>query len=710
MLNSEKKVFETTWGGRPLSVEIGQLAKQANGAVLVRYGDTVVLSAAVASKQAKDVDFFPLTVNYDEKMYAVGKVPGGFIKREARPSENATLTARLIDRPIRPMFAEGFRNEVQITNVVMSVEQDCQPEMAAMLGSSLALCVSDIPFNGPIAGVDVGRVNGEYIINPTVEQQELSDIHLTVAGTKDAINMVESGAKEVSEEDMLGALLFGHAEIKRLVAFQEEIANEIGKEKMAITLLQVDADLEKEINDAYKGRMVEAIQTEEKLAREDNIDALKAEIIELYEEKFAEDAELAKWMKEIRQILEDMEKNEVRRLITIDKVRPDGRKIDEIRPLASEVGILPRVHGSGLFTRGQTQALTTCTLAPLGEHQIIDGLGVEESKRFIHHYNFPQFSVGSTGPSRGPGRREIGHGALGERALAQVIPDEADFPYMIRLVSEVLESNGSSSQASICGGTLALMHAGVPIKAPVAGIAMGLVMDDNNYTILTDIQGMEDHLGDMDFKVAGTEAGITALQMDIKIEGITEQILTEALAQAKKARMEILANLTATIAEPNKELSKYAPKIEMIQINPDKIKTVIGKGGETINKIIEETEVKIDIDQEGNVSIAHSDQEKINRAIEIIKELVREVKLNEVYLAKVVRIEKFGAFVNLFGNKDALVHISQLAHERVAKVEDVLKMGDEILVKVTEIDKQGRVNASRKAMIEKPKEEKTEEK
>ncbi|MDR2278949.1 MAG: polyribonucleotide nucleotidyltransferase [Vagococcus fluvialis] len=710
MLNSEKRVFETTWGGRPLSVEIGQLAKQANGAVLVRYGDTVVLSAAVASKQAKDVDFFPLTVNYDEKMYAVGKVPGGFIKREARPSENATLTARLIDRPIRPMFAEGFRNEVQITNVVMSVEQDCQPEMAAMLGSSLALCVSDIPFNGPIAGVDVGRVNGEYIINPTIEQLESSDIELTVAGTKDAINMVESGAKEVSEEDMLGALLFGHAEIKRLVAFQEEIANEIGKEKMEITLLQVDADLEKEINDAYQARMVEAIQTEEKLAREDNIDALKEEIKAFYEEKFAEDEELAKWMKEVRQILEDMEKNEVRRLITIDKVRPDGRKIDEIRPLASETGILPRVHGSGLFTRGQTQALTTCTLAPLGEHQIIDGLGVEESKRFIHHYNFPQFSVGSTGPSRGPGRREIGHGALGERALAQVIPSEEDFPYMIRLVSEVLESNGSSSQASICGGTLALMHAGVPIKAPVAGIAMGLVMDDDNYTILTDIQGMEDHLGDMDFKVAGTAAGITALQMDIKIEGITEQILTEALAQAKKARMEILANLTATIAEPNKELSPYAPKIEMIQIKPDKIKTVIGKGGETINKIIEETEVKIDIDQEGNVSIAHSDQEKINRAIEIIKELVREVELGEVYLAKVVRIEKFGAFVNLFGNKDALVHISQLAHERVAKVEDVLKMGDEILVKVTEIDKQGRVNASRKVMIEKPKEEKTEEK
>ena len=710
MLNSEKRVFETTWGGRPLSVEIGQLAKQANGAVLVRYGDTVVLTAAVASKKAKDVDFFPLTVNYEEKMYAVGKIPGGFIKREGRPSESATLTARLIDRPIRPMFAEGFRNEVQITNTVMSVEQDCPPQMAAMLGSSLALCVSDIPFDGPIAGVEVGRVNGEYIINPTVEQIAQSDIELSVAGTKTAINMVESGAKEVSEEDMLGALLFGHEEIKRLVAFQQEIANEIGKEKMEITLLQIDADLEKEINDAYQARMIDAIQTEEKLARENNIEELKAEIVEAYEAKFAEDADLAKWMKEVRQILEDMEKNEVRRLITIEKVRPDGRKIDEIRPLASEVGILPRVHGSGLFTRGQTQALTVCTLAPLGEHQIIDGLGTEESKRFIHHYNFPQFSVGSTGPTRSPGRREIGHGALGERAIAQVIPSEEDFPYMIRLVSEVLESNGSSSQASICGSTLALMNAGVPIKAPVAGIAMGLVMDGDNYTVLTDIQGLEDHLGDMDFKVAGTKDGITALQMDIKIQGITEQILTEALAQAKKARMEILANLTATIAEPAKELSPYAPKIVMIQINPDKIKTVIGKGGDTINKIIEETEVKIDIDQEGNVSIAHSDQAKIDRAIEIIKELVREVEVGQVYLAKVVRIEKFGAFVNLFGNKDALVHISQLAHERVAKVEDVLKMNDEILVKVTEIDKQGRVNASRKAMIEKPKEEKTEEK
>lgn len=708
-MHSEKRVFETTWGGRPLSVEIGQLAKQANGAVLVRYGDTVVLSVAVASKQAKDVDFFPLTVNYEEKMYAVGKVPGGFIKREGRPSETATLTARLIDRPIRPMFAEGFRNEVQITNTVMSVEQDCSPEMAAMLGSSLALCVSDIPFNGPIAGVEVGFVDGEYVINPTVEQAEQTTIELSVAGTKDAINMVESGAKEVSEEDMLGALLFGHEEIKRLVAFQEEIANEIGKEKMEIELLQVDAELETEINDTYMPRMTQAIQTEEKLAREDNISALKDEVIAVYEEKFAEDEESAKWMKEVRQILEDMEKNEVRRLITVEKVRPDGRKIDEIRPLSSEVGILPRVHGSGLFTRGQTQALSVCTLAPLGEHQIIDGLGVEESKRFIHHYNFPQYSVGSTGPMRSPGRREIGHGALGERAMAQVIPNEQEFPYMIRVVSEVLESNGSSSQASICAGILALMDAGVPIKAPVAGIAMGLVMDGDNYTILTDIQGMEDHLGDMDFKVAGTKDGITALQMDIKIEGITEAILTEALTQAKKARMEILAELTSTIAEPRKELSKYAPKIEMIQIKPEKIKDVIGKGGETINKIIEETDVKIDIDQDGNVSIAHQDQDKINRAIEIIKDLVREVEVGQVYLAKVVRIEKFGAFVNLFKGKDALVHISQFSHERVNKVEDVVKLGDEILVKVTEIDRQGRVNASRKAMIEKPKEEKKEE-
>ncbi len=696
---SEKQVFKTTWGGRPLQIEVGQLAKQANGAVLVRYGDTVVLSAAVASKEAKDTDFFPLTINYEEKMYAAGKIPGGFIKREGRPSTEATLTARLIDRPIRPMFAEGFRNEVQVTNIVMSVETDCSPAMAAMLGSSLALSISDIPFDGPIAGVEVGRVNGEYVLNPTVEQAEQTDIELTVAGTKQAINMVESGAKEVSEEDMLGALLFGFDAIKELVAFQEEIVQAVGKEKMEVTLLQVDEVLKKEIFDASYATMKAAVMTEEKLAREENIEQVKLDIREAYAEKFSGHEDEDHLLKEVKQITEDLEKDVVRELITIDKIRPDGRKLDEIRPLSSEVSLLPRVHGSGLFTRGQTQALSACTLAPLGEHQIIDGLGVEVSKRFIHHYNFPQFSVGSTGRAGSPGRREIGHGALGERALAQVIPSEEEFPYTIRLVAEVLESNGSSSQASICAGTLALMDAGVPIKAPVAGIAMGLVSDGENYTILTDIQGLEDHLGDMDFKVAGTKDGITALQMDIKIQGITEQILTEALTQAKQARMEILEELTSTIAAPREELSQYAPKIEMIQIEPAKIKDVIGKGGDTINGIIDETGVKIDIDQDGKVSIASADAEMIKKAIKIIEDLTKEVKVGEVYLGKVVRIEKFGAFVNLIKGKDGLVHISQLANDRVNKVEDVVKLGDEILVKVTEIDKQGRVNLSRKAML-----------
>lgn len=707
---SEKQVFKTTWGGRPLQIEVGQLAKQANGAVLVRYGDTVVLSAAVASKEAKDTDFFPLTINYEEKMYAAGKIPGGFIKREGRPSTEATLTARLIDRPIRPMFAEGFRNEVQVTNIVMSVETDCSPAMAAMLGSSLALSISDIPFDGPIAGVEVGRVNGEYVLNPTVEQAEQTDIELTVAGTKQAINMVESGAKEVSEEDMLGALLFGFDAIKELVAFQEEIVQAVGKEKMEVTLLQVDEVLKKEIFDASYATMKAAVMTEEKLAREDNIEQVKIDIREAYAEKFAGHEDEDHLLKEVKQITEDLEKDVVRELITIDKIRPDGRKLDEIRPLSSEVSLLPRVHGSGLFTRGQTQALSACTLAPLGEHQIIDGLGVEVSKRFIHHYNFPQFSVGSTGRAGSPGRREIGHGALGERALAQVIPSEEEFPYTIRLVAEVLESNGSSSQASICAGTLALMDAGVPIKAPVAGIAMGLVSDGENYTILTDIQGLEDHLGDMDFKVAGTKDGITALQMDIKIQGITEQILTEALTQAKQARMEILEELTSTIAAPREELIQYAPKIEMIQIEPAKIKDVIGKGGDTINGIIDETGVKIDIDQDGKVSIASADAEMIKKAIKIIEDLTKEVKVGEVYLGKVVRIEKFGAFVNLIKGKDGLVHISQLANDRVNKVEDVVKLGDEILVKVTEIDKQGRVNLSRKAMLNEDGSTKNEEK
>ena len=701
---SEKKVFSYNWGGRQLTVEIGQLAKQANGAVLVRYGDTVVLTAAVGTKQAKDTDFFPLTVNYEEKMYAAGKIPGGFIKREGRPSEHATLTARLIDRPIRPMFAEGFRNEVQITNTVMSVDPNCPPEMAAMFGSSLALCISDIPFDGPIAGVDVGRVNGEYVINPTTEQKENSDIELSVAGTATAINMVESSAKEVNEEDMLGALLFGHEEIKKLVAFQEEIVREVGKEKMEVTLLSFDPAIEAQVKDLFSQAMIHAIQTEEKLAREANIEKVKETAIEHFEAVLEENDEKAGLLKQVSQLVDNLEKDEVRRLITEEKVRPDGRKIDEIRPLSSEIDLLPRVHGSGLFTRGQTQALTSATLAPLGEYQVIDGLGIEEGKRFIHHYNFPQFSVGSVGRAGSPGRREIGHGALGERALKQVIPSPEDFPYTIRLVSEVLESNGSSSQASICAGTLALMAAGVPIKAPVAGIAMGLISDGTNYTVLTDIQGLEDHLGDMDFKVAGTKDGITALQMDIKIQGITEQILREALTQAKKARFEILEELTSTIAEPRKELSPYAPKIEMISIHPDKIKVVIGRGGETINSIIDETGVKIDIDQEGHVSIASTDAAMIQRAKEIIEDLTREIAVGQVYEGTVRRIEKFGAFVEIAKGKDGLVHISELAHERVGKVEDVLALGDKVTVKVIEIDGQGRINLSRKALL--PKEDK----
>lgn len=701
---SEKKVFSYNWGGRQLQVEIGQLAKQANGAVLVRYGDTVVLTAAVGTKQAKDTDFFPLTVNYEEKMYAAGKIPGGFIKREGRPSEHATLTARLIDRPIRPMFAEGFRNEVQITNTVMSVDPNCPPEMAAMFGSSLALCISDIPFDGPIAGVDVGRVNGEYVINPTTEQKENSDIELSVAGTATAINMVESSAKEVNEEDMLGALLFGHEEIKKLVAFQEEIVREVGKEKMEVTLLSFDPAIEAQVKDLFSQAMVHAIQTEEKLAREANIEKVKETAIEHFEVVLEENEEKAGLLKQVSQLVDNLEKDEVRRLITEEKVRPDGRKIDEIRPLSSEIDLLPRVHGSGLFTRGQTQALTSATLAPLGEYQVIDGLGIEEGKRFIHHYNFPQFSVGSVGRAGSPGRREIGHGALGERALKQVIPSPEDFPYTIRLVSEVLESNGSSSQASICAGTLALMAAGVPIKAPVAGIAMGLISDGTNYTVLTDIQGLEDHLGDMDFKVAGTKDGITALQMDIKIQGITEQILREALTQAKKARFEILEELTSTIAEPRKELSPYAPKIEMISIHPDKIKVVIGRGGETINSIIDETGVKIDIDQEGHVSIASTDAAMIQRAKEIIEDLTREIEVGQVYEGTVRRIEKFGAFVEIAKGKDGLVHISELAHERVGKVEDVLALGDKVTVKVIEIDGQGRINLSRKVLL--PKEDK----
>ncbi|MGD6832768.1 polyribonucleotide nucleotidyltransferase [Sutcliffiella halmapala] len=699
-MGQDKQVYTIDWAGRSLSVEIGQLAKQANGAVMVRYGDTAVLSTATASKEPKKLDFFPLTVNYEERLYAVGKIPGGFIKREGRPSEKAILASRLIDRPIRPLFADGFRNEVQVISIVMSVDQNCSSEMAAMFGSSLALSISDIPFEGPIAGVTVGRIDNEFIINPNVEQLEKSDINLVVAGTKDAINMVEAGADEVPEEVMLEAIMFGHEEIKRLISFQEEIVKAVGKEKTEIALYEVDKNLENEIRALAEEDMTTAVQVFEKHAREAAIKEVKAAVLARYEEQEAE----ADTLKQVNEILSMLVKEEVRRLITEDKVRPDGRKSDEIRPLSSEVGLLPRTHGSGLFTRGQTQALSICTLGALGDVQILDGLGVEEEKRFMHHYNFPLFSVGETGPMRGPGRREIGHGALGERALEPVLPSEKDFPYTVRLVSEVLESNGSTSQASICASTLAMMDAGVPIKSPVAGIAMGLIKKGEHYTVLSDIQGMEDHLGDMDFKVAGTLKGVTALQMDIKIEGLSREILEEALQQAKVGRMHILESMLATLNESRKELSQYAPKILMMAINPDKIRDVIGPSGKQINKIIEETGVKIDIEQDGTVFISSVDSSMNEKAKKIIEDIVREVQVGEIYLGKVKRIEKFGAFVELFSGKDGLVHISELAEERVKQVEDVVKLGEEVLVKVMEIDKQGRVNLSRKVLLKEQKE------
>ena len=692
-----------TFAGKPLVVEVGQMAKQANGAALVRYGDSTVLSAATMSKKMANTDFFPLQVNYEEKMYAAGKFPGGFMKREGRPSADATLTARLIDRPIRPLFAQGFRNEVQVINTVLSYDPDASAPMAAMFASSLALCISDIPFEGPIAGVQVAYLDGEFIINPTAQQKEASNLDLTVAGTKDAINMVESGAQELSEDIMLEALLKGHQAIQELIVFQKEIVAAVGKEKAEVELLQVDSQLRDEIVATYTSDLQKAVQVQEKLAREEATQTVKDQVLASYEERYADDEELERILRDVAEILEEMEHAEVRRLITEDKIRPDGRQVDEIRPLEAEVDFLPQVHGSGLFTRGQTQALSVLTLAPMSESKIVDGLDPEYRKRFMHHYNFPQYSVGETGRYGAPGRREIGHGALGERALAQVLPSFEDFPYAIRLVAEVLESNGSSSQASICAGTLALMAGGVPIKAPVAGIAMGLISDGSNYTILTDIQGLEDHFGDMDFKVAGTRQGITALQMDIKISGITPEILKEALAQAKKARYEILDLIEQTIPAPRPELAPTAPKIDTIKIALDKIKVVIGKGGETIDKIIEETGVKIDIDEEGNVQIYSPDQDAIDRAKEIIANLVREAKVGEVYPeAEVVRIESFGAFVNLFDKTDALVHISELAWERTNRVEDVVKLGDKVAVKVLKIDDKGRVTASIKALLAKP--------
>ena len=698
-MSQEKKVFKTEWAGRSLTIEIGQLAKQANGAVLVRYGDTVVLSTAVASKEPRDGDFFPLTVNYEEKMYAAGKIPGGFKKREGRPGDEATLTARLIDRPIRPLFPKGYRHDVQIMNTVLSADPDCSPEMAAMIGSSMALSVSDIPFQGPIAGVNVGYVDGKYVINPTVEEKEVSRLDLEVAGHKDAVNMVEAGASEITEKEMLEAIFFGHDEIKRLVAFQEEVVAHIQPVKKEFVPVERDEALVSRVKTLTEEKgLKETVLTFDKQQRDENLDTLKAEIATEFVDEADPENELL--IDEVYAILNDLVKEEVRRLIADEKIRPDGRKPDEIRPLESEVGLLPRAHGSGLFTRGQTQALSVLTLGALGDYQLIDGLGPEQEKRFMHHYNFPNFSVGETGPVRAPGRREIGHGALGERALKYIIPDTTEFPYTVRIVSEVLESNGSSSQASICGSTLALMDAGVPIKAPVAGIAMGLVTREDSYTILTDIQGMEDALGDMDFKVAGTKEGITAIQMDIKIDGLTREVIEEALEQARQGRLAIMDHMLQTIDQPRKELSAYAPKVEIMHIKPEKIRDVIGPGGKKINEIIDETGVKLDIEQDGTIFIGAIDQDMINRAREIIEDITREAEVGQVYNAKVKRIEKYGAFVELFAGRDALLHISQISKERINKVEDVLSIGDSIEVKITEIDKQGRVNASHKALDE----------
>ena len=714
---AKKKIFELDFYGRKIVVEHGELAKQADGAVLVRYNDTVILTAAVVSKSVNLLsDFFPLTVNYQEKLYSVGKIPGGFIKREGRPSENATLAARMIDRPMRPLFPEGFKNEVQIISTVLSVDQDCSPELTAMLASSLAVSISKIPFNGPIAGVKVGRVNGEFIINPTPEELEKSELDLTVAGTKDAINMVESSAKEVPEDIMLEALMFGHDAVKKLIAFEEEIIAEIGEEKMEYETLTIEEDMRTQITELISKKMDQALRIKDKLEKYAAIDAIKEEVEELYRNQYEDkvkEEELKEILVKVNMIVSDIEYNLFRSIVVKEHIRSDGRKMDEIRPLSTDIDLLPRTHGSALFTRGETQALSVTTLGALGEHQILDGLGLEDQKRFMLHYNFPQFSVGETGRYGAPGRREIGHGALGEKALLQVIPSEEEFPYTIRVVSEILESNGSSSQASICAGCMSLMAAGVPIKAPVAGIAMGLITHDDDYTILTDIQGMEDHLGDMDFKVAGTRNGICALQMDIKIKGITKEILKEALEQAKKARMQVLDVMQKQIKEPRKEVSKYAPKMETFMIDPMKIKDVIGKGGEMITKIICDASnvkdvnninaVKVDLEDDGRVIIYHSDQEIINKTRAMIEEVVREVEIGKIYEAKVVKIEDFGCFVQLWPGCEGLVHISQLAHERVAKVEDVVKVGDEIIVKALGPDKKGRQNFSRKDALPEPK-------
>ena len=709
----DKKVFELDFYGRKIVVEHGQVAEQADGAVLVRYGDTVVLSTAVVSKSANLLsDFFPLMVLYQEKLYSVGKIPGGFIKREGRPTDAATLAARMIDRPLRPLFPEDFKNEVQIVNTVLSVDQDNSPELTALFGSSLATCISKIPFNGPVAAVKVGRVDGEFVINPTVEQSEKSDIDLTVAGTKDAINMVEAGAREASEDDMLEALMFGHEAIKKLIAFEEEVIKAIGVEKMEYERLEITDELRSEVDSIVRDRLDKALRIKDKLEKYSAIDNLEEEVIEKYKsenEDTMKPEELKELLTKVALIFHGIEYELFRNIVVKEKTRADGRRMDEIRPLSTDIDLLPRCHGSALFTRGQTQSLATVTLGALGEHQILDGLGIEDAKRFMLHYNFPPFSVGETGRYGAPGRREIGHGALGERALSYVIPSEEEFPYTIRVVSEILESNGSSSQATICAGTMALMAAGVPIKKPVAGIAMGLITHENDYTILTDIQGMEDHLGDMDFKVAGTRDGITALQMDIKIDGINREILKEALAQAKKARFEILDVIEKQIDKPREDVSKYAPKTEVFMINPDKIKDVIGRGGEMITKIILECSnvntvndinaVKVDLEDDGRVIIYHTDRDVINRTADRIKDIAREVEIGKTYTCRVVSIQDFGIFVELWPGCEGLIHVSQLDTKRVDKPSDLFKVGDEVIAIATGYDKKGKLNLSRKDLL-----------
>lgn len=711
----DKKVFELDFYGRKIVVEHGQVAKQADGAVLVRYGDTVVLSTAVVSKSANLLsDFFPLMVLYQEKLYSVGKIPGGFIKREGRPTDAATLAARMIDRPLRPLFPEDFKNEVQIVNTVLSVDQDNSPELTALLGSSLCVSISKIPFNGPVAAVKVGRINGEFIINPTVEQAEESDIDLTVAGTRDAINMVEAGAREASEDDMLEALMFGHEAIKKLIAFEEEVIKEIGVPTMEYEKLEITSELRSEVDTYVRERLDKALRIKEKLEKYAAIDSLQEEVVEKYKnenEDTMKPEELNELLTKVALIFHGIEYELFRNIVVKEKTRADGRAMDEIRPLSTDIDLLPRTHGSALFTRGQTQSLATVTLGALGEHQILDGLGIEDAKRFMLHYNFPPFSVGETGRYGAPGRREIGHGALGERALSYVIPSEEEFPYTIRVVSEILESNGSSSQATICAGTMALMAAGVPIKKPVAGIAMGLITHEDDYTILTDIQGMEDHLGDMDFKVAGTRDGITALQMDIKIDGINREILKEALAQAKKARFEILDVIEKQIARPREDVSKYAPKTEVFMINPDKIKDVIGRGGEMITKIILECSnvntvndinaVKVDLEDDGRVIIYHTDRDIINKTAERIKNIAREVEIGKTYTCKVVNVEDFGIFVELWPGCEGLIHVSQLDTKRVDKPSDLFKVGDEVIAIATGYDKKGKLNLSRKDLLKK---------